>query len=78
MKATIKHMPVVNKTTVIRELREGQLAKVTGPIYTGDIVLRVYDAVVSLNNPARTWTINTPLQVEPLPAGTVVEIVSEW
>ena len=60
-----------------RDLEEGQLAKVVGAVYNGDIVLRVYNNVVSLTNPNCTWSLPTTLEVEPLPKGTVVEITSE-
>ena len=77
MKAVIKEVPCKNNRMRADQLKDGQLAEVVGPIYTGDIVLRVYSMVVSLTNPDRTWSIPTPLQVEPFPRGTVVEITSE-
>lgn len=47
--------------------------------YNGYIVLRTYNAFVSLTDPSSTWNNihDAALKVIPLPAGTVVEFVSE-
>lgn len=67
-----------HKRTLGSDLVEGQLAKVVEPSsYVGEIVLRVYDGVVSLTDPEHIWSLPTILEVEPLPKGTVVEITSE-
>lgn len=49
------------------------------PSYNGAIILRVYEAVISLTNPTDTWSEfhSNTINVEALPAGTIVEYGSE-
>ena len=76
MKAKLISTPQIESIEV-SQLKQGQLAVVVGDIYTGQIVVRMYNGtVVSLSN-CVSWTSGCSTKVRPLPPGTVVEITSE-
>lgn len=52
----------------------GILTDTTSP-YHGDILLRTYNGLVSLINPANMWSRPTEIRVEKLPPDTVLTIV---
>lgn len=83
MSAIIKHYKERN-TGPLGEVmnsvgRLGIIRDTSYPMYNGDIILRVYDSVISLTNPNNTWEDfrGNTLNVEVLPAGTIVEYGSE-
>lgn len=75
----LKGAPKTPKTVTIDQMEPGQIGRITTPGFrlAGDIVLRVYGALVSLTNPNSTWTLGNgkwELDVELLPEGYVIEI----
>lgn len=67
-----------NPEIMAGDMRIGQI----GTFFYGDervIGLRVYNMVVDLNAPYRTWLLPTcnTLKLVPLPPGSTVEVVAE-
>jgi hypothetical protein len=63
-------------TVFASSMNVGDIARVVDSSYNGEIVIRVYDALVSLSHPNHTWSDpnNNSLEVELLPAGSVVKL----
>ncbi len=55
------------------DLKVGELGEIVGISYKG-ILLRTFDGVVSLSDPAHTWRKGCSLTVKRLPRGTVVQL----
>lgn len=58
-------------------LKVGEMMKIEEGNYQREIILRVYDELVSLTDPDHIWGLSTRLRGTKLPAGTKVEIVSK-
>lgn len=60
----------------------GRVGRISGAVpYSGHLVLRTYEGIVSLKDPSKTWpalqVMHPPqFDIELLPDGTVVEITS--
>lgn len=66
----------IPRTVSIREMHPGQIGTFR---YVGKIVLalRIFDGVVDLNHPSRTWDFDASHQIELLPEGSRIEIVAQ-
>ena len=73
MKATVVKEPG-EKRVLAKDMREGQCGR-----FEGELVLRVYDGLVSLSHPGLTWEVktNSHLSVILLPPGTQILLETE-
>ena len=78
MKVTVKNeeAKIVSNTT----MAIGEMGRITSPMnYKGEIVLRAYDVLVSLDDPGNTWpTDDFPdIEIELFPKGTEIILITE-
>ena len=61
------------------QMQVGQIAEIIDTSYQGDIVLRTYDRIQSLNNPSRSWDNPTTasVRVKLLPKGSKITLTVE-
>lgn len=77
MKVTVT--PILKNRVLMSDMTIGQLGRITSPLYQGHIVYRTHSFAVSLTKPSTDWTnpAGNPLEVEILPAGTVITLEVE-
>ncbi len=77
MKHSVTLKSFYDSTMTADMLQVGQMGVILGKDkYAGDVVLRTYMCLVSLNNPNITWTGPVPgLIVKPIVRGTEVLII---
>ena len=78
MKVTVKNekTQIVTNTT----MAVGEMGKITSPkSFEGEVVIRVYEMLVSLSNLENTWDTDTfpNMEIELLPKGTEIILITE-
>lgn len=68
------HQNKKEEITTADKTEVGDLMECLDSHFEGEILLRVYNAVINLTNPNKTWVDDATLKVKILPKGTVVKL----